>query len=215
MECGSQHQCPLCSSPASSDELYAFGRRYLSCLECGLVFMHPGFRLSATNEQARYELHQNSPTDIGYCQHLRRAITPLVSLVASGVGLDFGCGPHPTASALLREMGYTVTDYDPFFAPDEGALQRAYDFVLCTEVAEHLYSPSVEFERLYQLLKPGAWLALMTKLLEPGQSLATWWYVKDPTHVSLYSRGTLDWIQRKWSWRLHSPADDVFLFQRV
>ncbi len=212
---GSQHQCPLCSSPTRSSELSAFGRRYLTCHECALVFMHPEFRLSASDERARYELHQNSPADDGYCRHLRRAITPLTSLVPSGSGLDFGCGPHPTASELLREMGYTVTNYDPFFAPDEGALEHRYDFVLCTEVAEHFYSPAGEFERLHRILKPGGWLALMTKLLGPGQSLATWWYAKDPTHVSLYSRDTLDWIQKRWPWLLLSPSDDVYFFQKT
>jgi 2-polyprenyl-3-methyl-5-hydroxy-6-metoxy-1,4-benzoquinol methylase len=112
-------------------------------------------------------------------------------------------------------MGYTVENYDPFFAPVEAALGREYDFVLCTEVAEHFYSPLGEFERLHRILKPGGWLALMTKLLEPGQSLATWWYAKDPTHVSLYSRDTLDWIRKRWSWALLSPCEDVYLFQKT
>jgi 2-polyprenyl-3-methyl-5-hydroxy-6-metoxy-1,4-benzoquinol methylase len=177
--------------------------------------MHPEFRLSASDEEARYRLHQNSPTDSGYCQHLRRAITPLTSLLPSGSGLDFGCGPHPTASELLRELGYEVTNYDPFFAPDTEALEREYDFVLCTEVAEHFYAPADEFERLHRILKVGGWLSLMTKLLTPEQSLATWWYAKDPTHVSFYSRSTLDWIQQKWSWILHSPSDDVFFFRKT
>jgi cyclopropane fatty-acyl-phospholipid synthase-like methyltransferase len=112
-------------------------------------------------------------------------------------------------------MGYTAASYDPFFAPDEELLQRQYDFVLCIEVAEHFFAPSIEFNRLHQLLRSDGWLALMTKLVTAEQSLETWWYTKDPTHVSLYSRHTIDWIQKKWGWTLHSESNDVHLFHKA
>ncbi len=215
MESRSQQHCPLCSSGISSKQIHAFRRGYLTCPRCALVFMLPEYRLAASAEEARYLLHQNNRADSGYCQHLRRAIAPLTSLVTSGYGLDFGCGPSHTASELLEEMGYTVTNYDPFFAPDQSALEYEYDFILCTEVAEHFHLPFHEFDRLHRMLKPGGWLALMTKLLERGQALTTWWYAKDPTHVSLYSQVSLDWISKRWSWTMQCSSEDVYLLRKA
>jgi SAM-dependent methyltransferase len=112
-------------------------------------------------------------------------------------------------------MGSSVESYDPFFAPDNKLLQHEYDFVVCIEVAEHFFWPAKEFQSLYRLLKPGGWLALMTKLLTGDQSLQSWWYAKDPTHVSLYSRASLDWIEKRWGWRLHSSSEEIHLFQKL
>ena len=62
------------------------------------------------------------------------------------------CARPGTGSAL----------YDPLFAPDRGVLQATYDFVTCTETAEHFHDPALEFARLDALLRPGGLLGLMT-----------------------------------------------------
>jgi hypothetical protein len=51
---------------------------------------------------------------------------------------------------MLREAGQEVTDYDPMFAPDAAAVAAGaqYDFVTCTEVAEHFYRPAQEFDHM-------------------------------------------------------------------
>ena len=44
--------------------------------------------------------------------------------------------------------------YDPFFYPDKSVLKAHYDFIACTERAEHFHDPFAEFDRLDSLLKP-------------------------------------------------------------
>lgn len=39
---------------------------------------------------------------------------------------------------MLREAGHLKTVYDPLFYDDPSALTQSYDFITCSEVAEHL-----------------------------------------------------------------------------
>jgi len=176
--------------------------------------MHPDDRLSLEDERKRYELHRNDSRDRGYRTHLLKVLDPLRDYISKGVALDFGCGQSPATSEILQQRGFTVFRYDPIFAPDEALLQHMYDCVVCIEVAEHFFSPKREFSALYRLLKPGGWLAMSTKLRTPDQEIETWWYAKDPTHVSLYGRETVDWIEGAWGWKLFLSSGDVHLFQK-
>ena len=95
----------------------------------------------------------------GYRKFLSKVADPL--LVAQGFeassGLDYGCGPGPALAAMLREAGHDMTLWDPIFVPDEDAVAVGceYDFITCTEVAEHFYHLQREFDRLDRLLRPG------------------------------------------------------------
>jgi hypothetical protein len=42
---------------------------------------------------------------------------------------------------MLAEAGHAMALYDPFFRPDPAALERDYDFITCTETAEHFHHP--------------------------------------------------------------------------
>lgn len=42
-----------------------------------------------------------------------------------------------------------------------------------------------------------------------------WHYLRDPTHVCLYSRKTLTWIAHRHQWRLEIPVNNVALFCNV
>lgn len=70
----------------------------------------------------------------------------------------------PALAHMLREAGHSVDLYNPFFASDPGPLRRTYDFIACSEVAEHLHHPAAEFASFDGLLRPGGWLAVMTSL---------------------------------------------------
>ena len=57
----------------------------------------------------------------------------------------------PYASGdMLREAGHEVTEFCPIFAPDDAAVAAMgqYDFVTCTEVAEHFHRPAQEFDTM-------------------------------------------------------------------
>jgi 2-polyprenyl-3-methyl-5-hydroxy-6-metoxy-1,4-benzoquinol methylase len=170
---------------------------------------------SAAEERARYETHENDPADPGYRAFLDRLATPLVDRLAPGMqGLDVGSGPGPTLSIMLGERGFPTAIWDPFFAPDPAPLARTWDFVTCTETVEHFHDPARDWARLFTLVRPGGWLAVMTEPLG-DEPLETWWYARDPTHVALHRTETLEWIAARWGAALERPSRTVALFRRA
>jgi SAM-dependent methyltransferase len=207
--------CPLCGALAHAPFLFAEGRRYRDCPTCGLIWMHPGDRLPGEEERARYETHENYPYDPGYRAFLDRLCAPLVRRLPPGAeGLDLGSGPGPTLSVMLEEQGFPMRIFDPFFAPDLEALDHDYDFITCTETAEHFFDPGREFRRLDGLLRPGGWLGVMTEVVDEDRAFPEWYYVRDPTHVAFYRRSTLEWIAASFGWSVEFPHRNVALFRK-
>jgi len=206
--------CPLCGGAARSF-FSGEGRDYLRCGTCALTFLEPSQRADPARERARYAEHRNSPDDPGYRTFLDRVLAPLCAVLPPGaVGLDYGCGPGPAASAILGERGFPTADYDPFFFDDASKLGRTYDFVVCTEVLEHLRRPAEDLARLDALLKPEGTLAVMTGVLEDDAAFAGWWYRRDFTHIAFYRPETLEWIARDRRWALSRPSRDAALFRK-
>jgi len=178
------------------------------------MFLDPAQRLDPEAEKARYDSHQNDPTDDRYVGFLKRLAIPLSERLLPGArGLDYGCGPGPTMSAMLAEKGFHVDNYDPFYFPDESLLSKTYDFISCSETVEHFFQPRREFERLSRLLRPGGSLGIMTEFLNDMDAFAEWWYHRDPTHVCFYSVKTLDWIAEWQGWLRAYPQKNVVVFQ--
>lgn len=206
--------CPLCGSDGTRPLATAHRRDYLVCPDCRLAFMEPAQRPDAGAERGRYETHENDPGDEGYRRFLARLADPLIARLPPGAeGLDYGSGPGPTLSVMLEEAGFPMATYDPFFAPDAGPLRRTYDFITCSETAEHFFAPADELGRLETLLRPGGWLGLMTRLRDERQPFGEWWYTRDPTHVCFYHPETLEWIAAAFGWSLERPHPDVALFR--
>ncbi|WP_353252358.1 class I SAM-dependent methyltransferase [Salinisphaera sp. PC39] len=205
--------CPLCGSAATAGFATVDSGRYGRCGECGLVFQHPDERPDALTEHELYLTHDNRPDDPGYRRFLSRLTEVLVPALPAGAeGLDYGAGPGPALAGMLTEAGFPTAVYDPFFAPDTAPLRRRYDFIVCTETAEHFHRPGAEFERLAALLKPDGRLGLMTRRLEPDTDFAAWHYHRDPTHVSFYGRRTLEWLARRHGWTCRCHGIDVAVF---
>jgi 2-polyprenyl-3-methyl-5-hydroxy-6-metoxy-1,4-benzoquinol methylase len=166
-------------------------------------------------ERAEYALHENDPADPDYRRHLAQLTVPLTEGMAPGAeGLDFGCGPGPAISAMLGERGFPVRDYDPIFRPDRAALERRYDFVACTEAAEHFHLPAREFDAFARLLRPRGRLGLMTQLRTARIDFPAWWYVRERSHVTFYSPDTMRWIARRYEWACRIIGDRVVIFAR-
>jgi SAM-dependent methyltransferase len=177
--------------------------------------MDPVDRPSPEVERARYDTHENDPYDPRYRDFLRRVLDPLLPLLTPGSrGLDFGAGPGAALQAMLEESGHPTRIYDPFYAPDPIVLEDRYDFVTCTETAEHFHDPELEFRRLDGLLRPGGWLAIMTEILDDQTDFASWYYARDPTHVVFYRRTTLEWAADRHGWTVHFPHRNVGLFRK-
>jgi len=208
--------CPLCHVSRAEPFETVGGRGFLACEECGLVFVERRALPSPQAERAHYDLHQNSPADPAYRRFLSQLTDPLVTRLTAGAeGLDYGCGPGPAVGAMLAERGLKVRDYDPIFAPDAQALARDYDFIVCTEVAEHFHEPGEAFRELGRLLRPGGWLGVMTSLLTPEIEFGRWGYVRDPTHVAFYRPRTLAWIAARMGWALDTDERRVALFRKA
>lgn len=210
-----EEHCPLClAADIGMVPGIAGEEEYFDCQNCRLVFLAPAYFPDREREYSHYLTHENDPADSRYRRFLSRLADPLVAKLAPGMkGLDYGSGPGPTLSLMLDEAGFPTRIYDPFFAPDTAVLAQDYDFVTCSETAEHFHRPAEEIARFRRLLRRGGWLGIMTMLLEPGTSFADWWYRREPTHVCFYRRETMCWIAEQKGWRVSFPAQNVSLFQ--
>ncbi len=208
------HSCPLCQNGPSRHFYQDKRRDYFRCVTCQLVFVLPEQFLSAAEEKAEYDLHQNSSHDKNYRRFLNRLFEPLNSRLASpGQGLDFGSGPGPTLSLMFAEAGHTMSIYDPFYAADISVWEYQYDFITATEVVEHLHYPQKELNRLWTCLKPDGILGIMTKLTLDKAAFAGWHYKNDLTHVCFFSKPTFVWLATQWQARLTFVGNDVILFE--
>jgi len=207
--------CPLCAGIEISQYFSDKRRRYLRCGRCLLVFVPACFYLDREAERAEYDLHQNEPGDPGYRDFLSRLLRPLTERLEPGArGLDFGCGPGPALAEMLRESGFDMALYDSFYRPDARPLHNHYDFICATEVVEHLHRPGLELARLWNLLRPGGWLGIMTKLVRNQAAFANWHYKNDPTHVCFFSGDTWRWWATQQGAQLSLVGADVILLAK-
>jgi SAM-dependent methyltransferase len=196
--------CPLCNN-TSSTEIYKKKtlQTYHHCEICDLRFLNPAHHLSSANEKFHYLTHENNVEDLRYQNFVNPLIESILATCPSpdSIGLDFGCGPGPVVTYLLRQKGYSVHCWDPFFYLNHEVLEQPYNFVFCCESAEHFNWPSVEFEKLKSLLKPDGFLFIMTDIFFDSKKFENWHYHRDPTHVSFYSPNCFEWIKAKHSFK--------------
>jgi hypothetical protein len=208
--------CPLCTGAncklwvQSADE-----KRYWKCGNCHLVWLEKSQRPTAEAEVARYREHHNSTYSPEYLEYLGRTAFPVADCLSSGAsGLDYGSGPVAGMQFLLNPLGYKVATFDPFFFPDFDLLKNSYDFILCSEAAEHFFQPEVEFDRFDAMLVPGGWLGISSRLVVSREEFPDWYYRRDPTHVSFYSEATVQWIARCFGWELHRLESPLWLLRK-
>jgi len=106
--------------------------------------------------------------------------------------------------------------YDPFYSDDRSVLERQYDFVTCTEVVEHFRNPASEWKQLAELIIPGGWLGVMTRLVpaDDPETFLRWHYRNDDTHLSFCSPTTFEWLARKLDFEIESLDEEVILMRR-
>ncbi|HBU58492.1 MAG TPA: methyltransferase [Verrucomicrobiales bacterium] len=207
--------CPLCQSSGLFFHK-DIRREYFRCSKCSLVFIGRDSLPSLKMEKSHYDLHENNPKDSDYRNFLARLTKPLLKrLEPNCSGLDFGCGPGPTLSIMMEEAGHKVSLYDPIYYPEVSPLSKSYDFITATEVFEHLHQPAKDLEILFNNLKAGGWLGIMTKRVLNKEAFAKWHYIQDPTHVCFWSETTFKWVAEKWRTSVEFPQADVVLLQKA
>ncbi|HET8861191.1 class I SAM-dependent methyltransferase [Marivirga sp.] len=150
----------------------------------------------------RYTTHNNDVNDPRY----RTFVSPITNGILKhfgGIhhGLDFGSGTGPVITVVLREKGYSIDSYDPYFDNRPKVLKETYHYIACCEVVEHFHDPSLEFQRLKKLLKPNGKLFIMTDLYHEDIIFENWYYKNDPTHVFFYQESTFECIKKKFGFK--------------
>lgn len=206
--------CPLCLNTQTSLHFVANGRTFFECSDCRLLFVAKQHFLSFDQQKQRYDQHRNSTTDPKYREHLARLRDTLqVHLSAGMQGLDYGCGPTTLLAELFAENGFVVDNYDPIYGPPKPASLKQYDFITCSETAEHFQDPHREFSFMTNLLRPGGWIAIMTGLRDCHLNDPSWWYLRDSTHVCFYSKATFEKMRSLFSWNLVSLAHNIVVLR--
>jgi len=191
--------CRLCASPTRPFAI-GRGRQYQQCIHCHSVMMAEAFLPDAETEKALYLTHNNDVDDPGY----QRFVSPIIEAIIQShtvdeTGLDFGCGNGPVITTLLRQKGFDVALFDPFFHNDINVLETQYDFIVSCEVIEHFHRPDTTFKQLRSLLKPGGKLYCMTLCYDEKIDFEGWHYKNDPTHVFFYHPNSLPLIRDRYA----------------
>ncbi len=201
----SKLRCPLCLSQSDINaiDIPPAEDRYFHCSRCDMIFAAADSIPGPREEKKRYLTHDNTHESEGYVRMLTRFMERAVLPFAAGNKiLEFGCGPGPVLADLLRERGFHLALYDPYFAPRTEALRSTYDVITSTEVLEHIRDAAGAWRRFHRLLPPGGLLAVMTRFHPGPRDFPDWWYRKDSTHIRFYSRDTFLYIERHFGWEI-------------
>lgn len=138
----------------------------------------------------------------------------LSTFTSNHLGLDYGCGTAPVISKLLKDKGYRVELYDPYFYPNENYQNYQYDYIFSCEVFEHFYNPKQEIEKLLSILKPTGSLLVMTLIYDFEVDFKDWYYRKDPTHVFIYTKKTVQFIADKYNLKAKLENNRMIIFEK-
>ena len=187
--------CPLCKNAARHYHTQVT-RDFLQCSSCSSVFLHPKDHLTPEAEKKHYLHHNNDPEDVRYQAFVSPVTNALLrDFELQHKGLDFGSGTGSPILKVLIDNNYDVAQYDLYFHDNKELLEQQYDYIACSETAEHFKDPYTEFKQLFNLLKPNGKLYIMTDRFEESRDFGTWFYKTDPTHVFLYHAGAFEWIR--------------------
>lgn len=201
--------CSLCESKTEFFKIWR-EKEYYRCTNCKSIMLEAKYYINDKEEKERYEKHNNDVEDKGY----QEFVWPIVEEVINKYekdhkGLDFGSGPGPVISKLLRDREYNINLYDPFFANYPERLEDKYDYIVCCEVIEHFHKPMEEFKLLKSLLKPGGSLYIKTKIYSDDIDFDGWSYKNDNTHVFFYHKGALEWIKTNFEFSYVEIGKDL------
>ena len=208
------HNCPLCNSTST---LFYEKTKHLfyKCNTCHGIFRPKHTFLTAEEEKAHYEKHNNDVFDERY----QNFVSPIVNAVlqdfsSEAKGLDFGSGTGPVIAKMLTDKGYQVQNYDLFFANEPSLLNQKYDYISCCEVMEHFHQPYKEFELLKSLLLPKGKLYCKTEVFNNQKPFENWYYKDDFTHVFIYQHKTLEWIKTKFHFSNLVIKEKLIVFEK-
>jgi len=189
--------CKICGRETTQFKHPKFNIIFHECGHCKFLFKDQLMYLSKEEELKVYNRHENTIENIGYVNYLNNFIdTAVLPFINKGKVLDFGSGPNPVLSLLLKQSGFLGVDiYDYYYSPHKIYENQTYDLITTTEVIEHLQDPVTYFKLFYDLLNHGGLLSMMT-LFRPKSHLEifNWFYIRDQSHVSFFNEQSLQAI---------------------
>ena len=210
--------CKICYSLTSSIEDVKKELSYYRCCSCGFISLDDTQRVNEKQEKKQYDLHENSLENEGYVQmfedFIELSISPYMKTIQTA--LDFGSGPTPVFSELLKRRGLEVDIYDLFYAPKKIYETKSYDLISSTEVFEHLSKPLDVLEILSKHLNPQGYIVLMTKFPpKEDDDFLNWWYRRDPTHISFFTPKSFEIMADKVGLKLLKTINtNIAIFQK-
>lgn len=208
--------CPLCRNDSSTLYDQDNVRSYQRCDFCQLVFVPRDAIISPEEEKKRYDFHENSTTDAGYRDYLNTIVENILPYVADmKEGLDFGSGRSNLLQTLLEERGLTVDSYDLYYHPNETIWNKQYDFIVLSEVIEHVKDPREVMERLRLLLRPQGKIFVKTKPYPAEvQKFKNWFYKRDITHIQFFNQNAFEALAEVLKFCIPVMiGEDLFLFK--
>lgn len=202
--------CPVCSS----QELELFDqdkfRSYQKCLGCKLVYVPRNNLISTLDEKTRYDSHE---IDLGYEKYLTKISESILPHVSSTLkGLDFGSGKTEFMAQLFKNHGIHVDSFDKYFLPTE-IWDKKFDFIILSEVIEHLREPMIEMEKLKELLNPNGQFFIKTKFLPlEKEDFKNWFYKRDITHIQFFDPESMKYLARRLGFSFKEIGEDLYLF---
>lgn len=190
---------------------------YDVCTHCGFTKKQAAFFVDLKEEKRQYDFHQNTLENEGYVTYLNRFIDEsVIPFITSGLALDFGCGPGPVLSHLLKSRGFNVSIYDPIYHNNPDVLNQKYDVITSTEVFEHFYNPISSIEAVLNSLKTSGFLVIMTSFKTmDDQTFLNWWYRRDVTHVSFYTEKAFERIASHFSLtKIYTNHKNIIVFRK-
>ncbi len=207
--------CKICRVVIEKRTVLKNSRVYYHCDECGFISLDSRLLLSPDEERARYDLHENSLDNSGYLNFLRNFIELAVKPYPVQKILDYGSGPNPNLANLLKGLGYEVDIYDPYYAPCNAILEASYDLIVSTETFEHFSDPLKELRFINSLLRPQAYLAIMTSFACSYEDFKAWRYKDDETHIAFYSMQTFQKLTELFSMKvIYTNHKNIVVLQR-
>jgi SAM-dependent methyltransferase len=192
-------ECLICLNCNTQEYSHDKFRKYLICSQCELIFVPRNQLIPPDAEKQRYDSHQNDENDPQYKNYLTQIMNQIVpELEKQQSGLDFGCGRTDLLAQLFRDNNFLLDSFDLYFLPDEKIWTKKYDFIILSEVIEHLRDPVAELEKLRKLLFPNGKILIKT-MLHPGEkySFDNWFYKRDSTHVQFFNSKSLSELGKK------------------
>lgn len=190
---------------------------YFVCNNCDAIFIDENNILLEDSEVERYKVHNNSYNDKSYRDYFHNFICYIDEFIDKRAKiLDFGSGPEPVLAKVLKEYNFDIDIYDKFFHKNDSFKNKFYDVVISTEVFEHLKNPLEVFNLLISRLNQNGYLIIMTNFHPKNEDdFLNWWYVRDPTHITFYSKNTFEYIANKFKLKIiKSNEKNIIVLQK-